>query len=140
MSLVQSSLKFLSLCAVAASFAIPSLANSESTQDRIKPIGQTCMVGESCAAAVSSSPSGEPRSGEAVYSTKCFACHETGAAGAPKLGDIASWAGRLSARGLEGLYTSGIKGFNGMPPKGGCSDCSDDEIKGAIDHILSKSK
>ena len=121
-----------------AAYAIAD--SQESIEDRIKPVGDVCMAGDDCAAAVvSSSSASGPRSGEEVYSSKCFTCHATGAAGAPKVGDQASWSSRIDARGVEGLYTGAISGFQGMPPKGLCMDCSDDELKAAVDHMLSNS-
>ena len=66
-------------------------------------------------------------------------CHASGAAGAPKLGDVAAWAPRVAA-GNDTLYSNAIGGFKGMPAKGLCFDCSDDEIKAAVDHMVSNSQ
>ncbi len=138
---MNSIVKNLCLAAVLAGCAFAAHSATETAADRTKPVGDVCMAGDPCAsAAVASASSGEPRSGEQVYSTKCFTCHATGAAGAPKIGDAAAWAPRLAERKLEGLYTSAISGFKAMPAKGLCMDCSDDEIKHAVDHILEKSK
>lgn len=79
------------------------------------------------------------RSGEVVYTASCAACHASGAAGAPKLGDKTAWSARL-AQGRETLHKHAIQGFKAMPPKGACVACSDDEIKAAADFILSKAK
>lgn len=133
--------KALGLTVALSGLALPLLASGETVADRIKPVGEVCMAGEACAAAVvASAGSDGPRTGEEVYSTKCFTCHATGAAGAPKLGDVDSWQARLAERGLEGLYDGAINGFKGMPAKGLCMDCSDEEIKASVDHILAKSK
>lgn len=122
--------------------ALPFVAASETVEERIEPVGDLCMAGDDCAATVVADAGGAagPRSGEEVYSTKCFTCHATGAAGAPKLGDVAAWDARLAERGIDGLYTSAIKGFKGMPAKGLCMDCSDEEIKASVDYILEQSK
>ncbi|WP_211165144.1 c-type cytochrome [Aromatoleum toluolicum] len=56
--------------------------------------------------------------GKAVYTQICRACHATGVAGAPILGDKSAWAPRLPA-GLEALQQSALRGKGGMPPKGG---------------------
>ncbi|HEX6734359.1 MAG TPA: c-type cytochrome [Azonexus sp.] len=81
---------------------------------------------------------GAPKDGATVFNSVCGACHNTGAAGAPKLDAKGDWAPRLAA-GKEALYTSALKGKGAMPAKGG-SSLSDDEIKGAVDYILSKVK
>jgi cytochrome c5 len=78
-----------------------------------------------------------PRSGEEVYSKTCVACHSTGAAGAPILGDVAAWSPRI-AKGIDVLYTSVLSGFNGCPAKGLCMDCSEKEIKAVVDYMVMK--
>lgn len=75
--------------------------------------------------------------GEGHYRTVCFACHDTGAAGAPKLGDSASWSARASA-GLDALVQSAIKGKGAMPPKGGAMHLSDTDIRNAVAFMLDK--
>ena len=110
----------------------------------IKPVGNVSVAGESApepamvVAAMQSAPA-EPRSGETVYQKSCMSCHNTGAAGAPKLGDAAAWAPRVAA-GKDTLWTNAVKGLNAMPPKGLCMDCSDDELMAAIDYILINSQ
>jgi cytochrome c5 len=78
------------------------------------------------------------RSGEAVYSSVCFACHATGAAGAPKVGDKSAWLPRL-AQGDATLLQHALQGYKAMPPHGGCSACSDAEIKAAVAYMTAKS-
>jgi cytochrome c5 len=77
--------------------------------------------------------------GEADYNTVCFACHNAGVAGAPKLGDKENWAPRLE-QGMETLYKHTIEGYQGevgyMPPRGG-SSLSDEAIKGVVDYMVS---
>ena len=70
-----------------------------------------------------------------------MACHSTGAAGAPKLGDVAGWADRI-AKGLDKLYSSGINGLSGtgMIAKGGCMNCSDEEVSAAVDYMVDASQ
>lgn len=77
--------------------------------------------------------------GAATYTKACQACHATGAANAPKLGDKAAWGPRI-AQGNDVLYTSVIKGKGAMPPKGGQMQLSDDEIKAAVDYMVVQSK
>lgn len=117
-------------------FAIAAV--KDEMTDRLSPVGSMCMAGENCAAAPVTVASG-PRSGEEIYNAKCIACHSSGAAGAPKVGDVAAWAPRIS-KGIEVLYTGAINGIGGMPAKGLCMDCSDDEIKQTVDYMVESSK
>ena len=77
--------------------------------------------------------------GQTVYRGLCFSCHDTGAAGAPKLGDRAAWAPRV-ATGKASLYQSALNGKGAMPAKGGNPGLSDDQIKSAVDFIVSKTR
>ena len=63
----------------------------------------------------------------------------TGAAGAPKLEDKAAWAPRI-AQGKDVLYTSVLKGKGAMPPKAGQTQLSNDEIKAAVDYMVSQAQ
>jgi cytochrome c5 len=91
------------------------------------------------AAAVAAAEPAKPRSGETVYTSNCMACHATGAAGAPKLGDAAAWAPRIAA-GMATLMKNAINGLNAMPPKGLCMTCSDAELTAAVEYIVANSK
>ncbi len=75
----------------------------------------------------------------ALYTSVCSACHIAGVANAPKLGDKAAWAPRLTA-GVDGLTASVIKGKGAMPPKGGAAAASDAEIKAAVDYMVASVK
>ena len=119
------------LVSVFTAQAIASEDNSE-VENRIKPVGQVYLAG--AAPVVAAAPTG-PKSGADVYQASCFACHGTGAMGAPKKGDAAAWAPR-TAKGMDVLLEHAIKGFNAMPPKGTCMACSDEEIQAAIDFML----
>jgi cytochrome c5 len=81
--------------------------------------------------------------GEATYKTYCATCHKDGLAGAPKFGDAAAWKDRI-AQGKEVLYKNALNGFQGkagvMPPKGGFSNLSDDEVKAATDFMVAGSQ
>lgn len=107
----------------------------DSVVERIKPIGEINVAG---------GPTIEPvvvkedRSGEVVFKAVCTACHSTGAAGAPIVGKNEQWTARL-AKGIEGLFDSAKKGINAMPPKGTCADCSDNELKAAVQYMVDKS-
>jgi cytochrome c5 len=64
------------------------------------------------------------------------ACHATGAAGAPKVGDEAAWGPRIKA-GYDALLTSALKGKGNMGAQGG-GDFSDFEIGRAVVYLANK--
>ena len=78
--------------------------------------------------------------GEKLFGSVCATCHTAGLMGAPKLADKAAWAPRI-AQGKDTLYKHAIVGYQGkagvMPAKGG-SQASDDEVKAAVDYMVSK--
>ncbi|MBK6509530.1 MAG: cytochrome c5 family protein [Haliea sp.] len=133
---------FLAVLLAASAFAVElSDAQRAAVEARIKPVGESCMEGDStCGAPVVAASTG-PRSGEEVYNTACMACHSTGAAGAPKVGDATAWAARI-AKGTDALYASGVNGVpgTGMMAKGGCVACSDEEIHAAVDFMVANSQ
>lgn len=139
--------KFTSaLCALGLGMALASSVNAATGNDaiaeRLKPLGQVCMEGDdSCggaAAAAAAATGGGARSGADVYNASCAACHAIGVAGAPKFGS-ADWTDR-AAKGMDTLMANAINGINAMPPRGTCASCSDDEIKGAIEHMVDSAK
>ena len=75
------------------------------------------------------------RSGEAVYNQGCAACHTAGLAGAPMLGNLDQWTNRTS-KGLEVLTANAYNGYNAMPAKGLCMDCSELEIERSVQYML----
>ena len=85
--------------------------------------------------AVSSS---KPRTGEQVVNFQCVLCHGAGMAGAPRIGDRKAWQKRLSS-GEEALVRSATEGRGSMPPNGGLSDLSPQELRGAIDYMIRSS-
>ncbi len=72
----------------------------------------------------------------AIYQTACFACHGTGAAGAPKL-EAAAWTDRLT-QGEDTLVDHAINGLNAMPPKGGQMQLSDAEIRAVVEYMVAQ--
>jgi len=131
----------VALIAVIVPFTIKSFGSAADTSKgadeadvRIQPVAKFQLAKAAAPAA-----GGAPKDGATVFNTVCGACHNTGAAGAPKAGDKAAWAPRL-ATGKDALYKSAIAGKNAMPPKGGAADLSDGEIKAAVDHLIGLSK
>ena len=112
--------------------AADAAKGSDESDVRIQPVAKFELAKAAAPAA-----SG-PRDGATIFNTICGACHNTGAAGAPKIDDKAAWAPRLG-QGKDGLIKSVTNGKGAMPPKGGAA-LSDDEIKGVVDYVLSKVK
>lgn len=73
------------------------------------------------------------------YNKSCGVCHNAGAAGAPKVGDVAAWAPRM-AKGMDALIASVTKGMGAMPPRGMCFDCSTDDYKALIEYMAGPAK
>ncbi|ART80718.1 c-type cytochrome [Oceanisphaera avium] len=142
----MSLLKKLLLVGVAAA-ALSGMAyaandmSSEAIDARTKPVGSVYMaadlegiVGASADAQDSEEEAG-PRDGETVYTAHCAACHGTGAAGAPIKGNAEQWESHV-AKGHETLVKHALEGFQGMPARGACGACSDEEIINAVDYML----
>ncbi len=118
-----------------ASAASAGNMSEEAIAQRIAPVGSVYLQGDIPEIETFDIPSG-PRSGDNVYNTFCIACHSTGIAGAPKAGDKKAWNVRME-QGREVLNDHAINGFNAMPARGTCMDCTNEEMIAAIDHILS---
>jgi cytochrome c5 len=101
---------------------------AEAVALRIQPIGKVEIRDASDVASL--------KTGEQVYQVQCAACHGSGAAGAPKLGDTGAWAPRI-ATGYEALLTSALKGKGAMGAQGG-GDHSDFEIGRAVVYMANK--
>ena len=104
------------------------------------------------AAAVVSTPVSEPAAVEVVaepepaatefdvaatYQMSCFACHGTGAAGAPVLGDQDAWTERME-KGIDSVMANVMSGLNAMPAKGLCMTCNDDDLRSLVDYMASQ--
>lgn len=81
--------------------------------------------------------------GAEVYEKSCGICHSGGIAGAPKTGDVEVWSKRLE-QGMDTLVAHAINGFTGdggmMPPRGGNSELTDQEVKAAVEYMVSESR
>lgn len=110
---------------------------------RIQPVGRVAF-GEEPAAAPAKGAAGSTAKpgaadGKSVYGATCAACHATGVANAPKLGDKAAWAARSKAGGAA-LVKSVLSGKGAMPPKGGNASLSEADVRAAVEYLLAQSK
>ncbi len=68
---------------------------------------------------------------EAVFNRSCGMCHNGQLPTAPKKGDAAAWEAR-KAQGMDTLVKHVTEGFNAMPPRGLCMDCSAEDYQAVI--------
>jgi cytochrome c5 len=98
--------------------------------DRIKPVGKVHVAGAAPAAAAG------PRTGKQIYDGACVACHTSGVLGAPKLQVAADWKPRLDEKGFEQVWKNAVNGINAMPAMGTCGDCTEEDIKIAVEYMI----
>ncbi|MEO3690054.1 c-type cytochrome [Roseateles paludis] len=101
---------------------------AEAVATRLAPVGKVAVKAAGDMAAM--------KTGEQVFQAQCSACHATGAAGAPKVGDAAAWGPRIKT-GFEALLNSALKGKNAMGAQGG-GDFSDFEIGRAVVYMANQ--
>ena len=126
-----------------------------SAQDRIRPFGKVAVAGQDntalaiqqtavpvAAATAPAAGAAQPTDGKSVFESACVACHGSGIAGAPRIGDQAAWGPRI-AQGTATLEKHAIEGFQGsqgvMPAKGGRTDLSDDAVRAAVKYLEEQS-
>lgn len=108
--------------------------------EQIKPVGEVFTDPAALLKVAAAAPARAAYTGEQVNGNLCAGCHGSGVLGAPKTGDKAVWAARLSAAGgLDGLVGHAVKGKNAMPPKGGDASLSDQEVHDAVVYLLKQS-
>ncbi len=80
----------------------------------------------------------QARDGAQLYRQYCVTCHGSGALGAPKVGKEHRlyWSHEIEEEGFDTIVHEAIAGINSMPPRGGCFDCSDEEVRNAVIYML----
>lgn len=104
------------------------LQNKEAVADRLRPVADAGFTLKDANA---------PKvlqGGQAIYTAVCAACHATGAAGAPKVGDSGAWSARI-AQGFDTLVQHAVNGIRAMPAKGGNPDLDDVEVARAVAYM-----
>lgn len=110
-------------------------SNSQSPEaiaERLRPVGD-----EGYTLKDTSTPK-QLQAGDAVYKAVCAACHASGVAGAPKVGDAGAWSARIG-QGQSTLVNNAINGIRGMPAKGGNPDLADIEVERAVVFMANQS-
>jgi cytochrome c5 len=77
---------------------------------------------------------GTPSTATAIYQRFCASCHEGGRYDAPARGNIEAW--ERFPRDLDLLVDLAIEGKGAMIPRGGCTECSPDDLKSVIEYML----
>jgi cytochrome c5 len=122
-----------------ANFTEPAVKAAAPAQVAAAP-GAPAAPGAIAAATAAPAPAaGGAANGKSVFDANCAACHGTGVAGAPKLGDKAAWAPRLK-QGMDTLHQSALKGKGAMPPKGGNMALPDADVMAAVDYLAAQGK
>lgn len=83
---------------------------------------------------------GSPDEGTQIRDHFCMNCHGEKpliSLGAPRVKEASDWDPRIKA-GIQLLLKHSREGFNAMPPRGGCFECSDDQLTLAIVAMLSE--
>jgi cytochrome c5 len=127
------------ITAITSLIAFSAFAASEDANvvlERLKSPASICVMGDPCAENLGKAPvAAAARTGDQVYNGACAACHNSGAAGAPKFGDSAGWADRMD-KGMDTFVKHVIEGYKAMPARGLCADCSDQEISDAVAYMV----
>lgn len=109
-----------------------SVGTMEDVSMRLKPV----VTLDDIMANATSSAGAADKSPKDLYAGACLACHASGVAGAPVVGDAAGWESRM-AGGVDGLTTSAINGKGAMPPNGG-SAYSPEQIRAVVEYMLAE--
>ena len=111
-----------------------SKVEQDAINERLAPVASVNVAGSSATDAAAAAPAA-PKSGKDIVAAACNACHGTGAAGAPKIGDKAAWQARFDA-GMDSMMNNAINGKGAMPARGGNPSLTDEDIMAAIVSML----
>lgn len=120
----------------------PSTAREAAKEERLRPVagvyageaGRAAAEAEAAAVEEAELAFDGSTDGEMIYNQVCAVCHSSGAAGAPTLAP-ADWSDRID-KGRDELLASAINGLGAMPPRGGRSDLSDEQVAASVDYML----
>ena len=125
----------------------PDIANGRCMQDCIDPasiriVSSVMPVVQDTAPSIIDNRAAEA-AGEKIYGQYCSLCHKSGMGGAPVVGEVSDWQGRAAA-GMVALKKRAIDGYTGrygfMPPKGGFTHLTDQEIEAVVEYMMDSSQ
>lgn len=85
---------------------------------------------------------GDKDAGRKIFKEYCASCHSQDPIidiKAPHIGDKSAWKIRKK-RGLPLLFKTTLDGKDVMPARGGCFECSDDQLRETIQYMLNQSQ
>ena len=85
---------------------------------------------------------GDPDAGRKIYKEFCASCHAAEPiidAKAPLISDKKEWKKRRK-KGMNALMKVTLEGKNAMPARGGCFECSDEQLRQAVQYIVNQSR
>lgn len=142
----------MKMTSLALSVSLALLLSACGKEESAAPEAPAPTASEAAAPAAPTVAAAEPEAkpeavenalGKKVYGNVCSMCHAAGVAGSPKPGDKADWGPRI-AQGKDTLYKHALEGFTGakgmMPARGGSTTLKDDEVKAAVDYMVSLSQ
>ena len=133
------------MLAVADNVIEPEPMDAEAIAERLKPVARENIGEEQIAQAPvaeeteAADDAADASVGKQVVTQVCAVCHASGMMNSPKVGNAADWAPRLE-KGIDTLYDHAINGFNMMPARGGNPKLTDDEVKAAVDYMVSSAE
>ncbi len=111
-------------------------------QQRVRPIGKVRVQEDTVSTPVAEPALAEEKEkapGQAVYEQYCLVCHRGGVAGAPKFRVEGDWTPRFAKADIDALTASVVKGMGAMPPMGTCTECSEADLKAAVEYMVPQS-
>lgn len=110
-------------------------ASAAASSDTAETVAVSEATETAPATAVDQSETIDLAKGESIYKQACFACHAAGIAGAPKFGSKEAWAPYI-ATGMDAMLAVVISGKGAMPPRGGLTSASDDDLRSAVAYMV----
>src|SRR3990167_6413463 len=81
------------------------------------------------------------RAGEKIFNEFCSSCHAKSpiiSTSATRIGNKTAWQ-PLRRLGIKNLLQITVNGAGAMPARGGCFECSDEQLKATIQYMLDRS-
>lgn len=85
---------------------------------------------------------GDPDAGKKIFKQFCTSCHGNPPIidiNAPRIGDTKTWQIKR-LMGMPTLMKITTEGLGAMPARGGCFECSDEQLRETIQYILNQSE